>query len=115
MLIGFHFGISATDQATMSVIRRRLGAGGNTYVPRDRYSLTMSFCVVPASVERGAPCSSATATYSASSHMAGALIVIEVLASASGMPSNSVRMSPMWLTGTPTRPTSPRASSSSGS
>ena len=25
MLIGFHFGISATDQATMSVIRRRLG------------------------------------------------------------------------------------------
>ena len=30
MLIGFHFGISATDQATMSVIRRRLGAGGNT-------------------------------------------------------------------------------------
>ena len=57
----------------------------------------MSFCVVPASVDRGAPCSSATATYSASSHMAGALIVIEVLASASGMPSNSVRMSPMWL------------------
>ena len=47
--------------------------------------------------------------------MAGALIVIEVLASASGMPSNSLRMSPRWLTGTPTLPTSPRASSSSGS
>ena len=47
--------------------------------------------------------------------MAGALIVIEVLASASGMPSNSVRMSPMWLIGTPTLPTSPCASSSSGS
>ena len=75
----------------------------------------MSFCVVPASWARSAPCSSATATYSASSHMAGALIVIEVLASASGMPSNSMRMSPRWLTGTPTLPTSPRASSSSGS
>ena len=47
--------------------------------------------------------------------MAGALIVIDVLASASGMPSNSMRMSPRWLTGTPTLPTSPRASSSSGS
>jgi hypothetical protein len=47
--------------------------------------------------------------------MAGALIVMDVLASASGMPSNSVRMSPMWVTGTPTLPTSPRASASSGS
>ena len=76
----------------------------------------MSFCVVPASCARSAPCSSATATwYSASSHIAGALIVIEVFVSASGMPSNSVRMSPRWLTGTPTLPTSPRASSSSGS
>ena len=69
MLIGFHFGISVTDHATMSVISRRLGAGGNTYVPRDRYSLTMSFCVVPASFARtsamsmpdSAACSSATA------------------------------------------------------
>jgi hypothetical protein len=68
MLIGFHFGMLATDQAIMSVIRRMLGAGGNTYVPRERYSLTMSFCVVPASVDntaRSAPCpacSWATAT-----------------------------------------------------
>ena len=39
----------------------------------------MSFCVVPASAwSRRAPCSSATATYSASSHIAVALIVIEV-------------------------------------
>ena len=30
MLIGFHFGISATDHAIMSEISRRLGAGGNT-------------------------------------------------------------------------------------
>ena len=47
--------------------------------------------------------------------MAVALIVIEVLASCSGIRSKSARMSPMWLTGTPTFPTSPRASSSSGS
>ena len=41
---------------------RTLGAGGKAYVPRDRYSLTMSFCVVPASFSRSAPCSSATVT-----------------------------------------------------
>ena len=53
--------------------------------------------------------------YSASSHAAVALIVIEVFISPSGMPSISVAMSPRWETGTPTLPTSPRASSSSGS
>jgi hypothetical protein len=63
MLVGFHFGTFATVHATMSVIRRRLGAGGNTYVPRDRYSLMMSFWVVPASLPttscQSAPCASA--------------------------------------------------------
>ncbi len=47
--------------------------------------------------------------------MAVALIVIDVLAVASGIWSKSCRMSPMWLIGTPTLPTSPFASSSSGS
>ena len=47
--------------------------------------------------------------------MAVALMVIEVFIPASGMPSNSARMSPTWLTGTPTLPTSPRASGWSGS
>ena len=47
--------------------------------------------------------------------MAVALMVMEVFISDSGMPSNSARMSPMCVTGTPTLPTSPRASSSSGS
>ena len=42
-------------------------------------------------------------------------MVIEVFISASGMPSNSARMSPRCATGTPTRPTSPEASSWSGS
>ena len=47
-------------------------------MPRDRYSLTMSFCVVPRSSFEATPCSSALATYSASSQAAVALIVIEV-------------------------------------
>jgi hypothetical protein len=55
------------------------------------------------------PCSSATATYSAYSHTAVALIVIDVFMSWTGMPSNTVRMSPSEQIGTPTRPTSPRA------
>ncbi len=70
----------------------------------------MSFCVVPCSLARSTPCASAVAMYSDSSHAAGALIVIDVFMRSSGMPSNSVRMSPRWLIGTPTLPTSPRAS-----
>ena len=85
------------------------------YVPRDRYSLMMSFCVVPASLAMSAPCSCATAWYRASSHMAVALMVIEVLLCSSGMPCSSARMSPRCPTGTPTRPTSPRASTWSAS
>lgn len=93
----------------MSVISRTDGPGGKTCVPRDRYSLTMSFWVVPVSLVMSAPCSSATTWYMASSHIAVALMVIEVLVRSSGMPSNRVRMSPRCPTGTPTRPTSPRA------
>jgi hypothetical protein len=50
-----------------------------------------------------------------SSHIAVALIVIEVFISPSGMPSNRARISPRCGTGTPTLPTSPWASGSSGS
>ena len=75
----------------------------------------MSFCVVPASAERSTPFSSATVTYSASSQAAVALIVIEVFISPSGMPSRSWCMSPLLTIETPTLPTSPRASSWSGS
>jgi hypothetical protein len=42
-------------------------------------------------------------------------MVIDVFIRSSGIPSNSARMSPRWLTGTPTFPTSPRASTWSGS
>ena len=62
MLIGFHFGIASTVNAIMSLIRRIDGSGGNTYVPRDRYSFTMSFCVVPESLLAATPCRSAAAT-----------------------------------------------------
>ena len=62
MLIGFHFGSVVTAHATVSVVSRSDGPGGKTYVPRERYSFTMSFCVVPASAVRSAPCSSATVT-----------------------------------------------------
>jgi len=48
-------------------------------------------------------------------HMAVALMVIEVFIVSSGISSNSVRISPRWGTGTPTLPTSPRASGWSGS
>jgi len=42
-------------------------------------------------------------------------MVIDVFVSASGMPSNSARMSSSDDTGTPTLPTSPRASTWSAS
>lgn len=60
MLIGFHLGMWFTVYVIMSVVSRRLGAGGKTCVPRERYSLTMSFWVVPWSRLMSAPCSSAT-------------------------------------------------------
>ena len=91
------------------------GAGGKMYVPRDRYSFMMSFCVVPESAAGSTPRSAASATYNASSHMAVALMVIEVFISSSGSPSKSVRISASVGTGTPTLPTSPRAIGSSGS
>ena len=71
--------------------------------------------MVPCKPLTSAPCSSAAATYSASSQGAVALMVMEVFIFASGIWSKSARMSPRWLTGTPTLPTSPRASTWSGS
>ncbi len=69
----------------------------------------MSFCVVPASSDASMPRSSASARYMPNSHMAVALIVIDVFMASRGMSSNSVRMAPRCGTGTPTFPTSPRA------
>ena len=76
--------------------------------PRAMYSLSTSFCVVPRSSSSGQPCSSPTSEYSASSTVAGALIVIDVEIALSGMPSKTVRMSSIVSIDTPVRPTSPR-------
>ena len=113
--IGFHLGALLAHQATMSTINRFDGSGGKMYVPRDKYSFTMSFCVVPRSAVDGVSCSSALATYSASNHAAVALMVIDVFMVPGGMPSSSVRMWPRCATGTPTLPTSPVAMTESGS
>ena len=114
-LIGFHNGALRTEWQIRSTVRRRDASGPKMYVPRLRYSLTMSFCVVPARPATSAPRSSASATYMPYNHIAVALIVIDVFISSSGRPSNRARMSPRCGTGTPTLPTSPWASGWSGS
>ena len=62
MLIGFHRGTSRAQKAMVSTMSRRDGSGGKMWVPRLRYSLTMSFWVVPRSAARATPCVSAWAT-----------------------------------------------------
>jgi len=47
MFTGFHCGtVGGRFHAIVSVVRRSDGPGGKMYVPRDRYSFTMSFWVV---------------------------------------------------------------------
>ena len=79
------------------------------------YSLRMSFCVVPPTFARSAPCFFAAATYIASRIGPVALIVIEVVTRSSGRPSVSVSMSCSEAIATPTLPTSPSACASSES
>ena len=62
------------------------------YVPRLRYSFTMSFCVVPRSVPVATPAFCALAMYRLSSQGAVALMVIEVFMASGGMPSMSWAM-----------------------
>ncbi len=114
-MIGFHFGRCFTVWVMTSTVRRRLASGPKMKVPRERYSFTMSFWVVPARTFWSTPCSSASAMYIAISHMHVALMVIDVFISSSGICSNRVRISPRWGTGTPTLPTSPHARTWSGS
>ena len=70
---------------------------------------------MPDSVFQLAPCRSATTRYIAKIIAAGELIVIDVVMSPSGMPSNSVSMSASDAMLTPHLPTSPSDSSWSGS
>ena len=78
-------------------------------------SFRMSFWIVPDSVCQSAPCFSATTRYIAKIIDAGELIVIDVVMSASRMPSNSRSMSASETMLTPHFPTSPSESSWSGS
>ena len=55
-------GTSSAQNSIESAIRRIDGVGGQIHVPRATYSLRMSFCTVPRSLDRGTPCLSPTAT-----------------------------------------------------
>ncbi len=84
-------------------------------MPRLTYSLSTSFWAVPRIFEPSRPCSSQATWYIATSTGAGALIVIEVDTSSSGIWSNTATMSSTVSIATPTRPTSPSARGSSES
>jgi hypothetical protein len=99
----------------VSAINRSDGSGGQIQVPRDAYSLRMSFWIVPVSFSRGTPFFSAAATYRASRIAAVPLMVKLVLILSSGMPSKSTSASASVSTATPTRPTSSPNSASSES
>jgi hypothetical protein len=62
MFEAFHFGTWRRQYSYMSTMSRIDGRGGKMYVPRARYSLMMSFCVVPWRRAGSTPCSSASAT-----------------------------------------------------
>ena len=79
------------------------------------YSLKMSVCSVPSSLDRSAPWRSAATRYMQKTGTAGPLIVIEVVVPARSMPSNSTSMSAAESMATPQCPTSPSERGSSES
>ncbi len=60
--MALNLGTSAAQNSIVSAMRRRDGAGGQIQVPREAYSLRMSFWIVPVSALRGMPLFSAAAT-----------------------------------------------------
>ena len=84
----FHFGTFCVQKAKMSVMSRIDGRGGKMYSFWAMNSFRMSFWIVPEIFDRSAPCFSATARYIAKIIGAGELIVIDVVMSASEIPSN---------------------------
>jgi hypothetical protein len=60
--IALNLGTSAAQNSIVSAISRSDGSGGQIQVPRDAYSLRMSFWMVPVSFSRGTPFFSAAAT-----------------------------------------------------
>ena len=72
-------------------------------------SLRMSFWTVPERDSHAAPCFSATTRYIAQRIAADEVMVMDVVTSPSGMPSNSSSMSARDEIATPHLPTSPSA------
>jgi hypothetical protein len=75
----------------------------------------MSFWIVPESLRRSKPRSSATTRYIAKRIQADGLIVIETLICSRSIPRNRSCMSSTLSTATPSRPTSPSLRGSSES
>ncbi|GBD29883.1 hypothetical protein HRbin32_00975 [bacterium HR32] len=107
MEMGFHWGVSRTQNSKVSITSFMLGRGGTIHSFWAMNSLRQSFWMVPRSFDRGMPRRSATATYMAYRTAAGALMVMEVLTSSRGIPSNRTSMSARVSMATPSRPTSP--------
>src|SRR6476659_3074068 len=103
----FHLGTCSAQYAKMSVMIRIDGRGGKMYSFWAMNSLRMSFWIVPEIVFQSAPCFSATTKYIAKIIGAGELMVMEVVMSASEMPSNNRSMSASEAMLTPHFPTSP--------
>ena len=112
---GWYLGTSAAQNSSRSPIRRRCGSGGNSHSFWAMYSLKMSVWRVPSSSAMVAPWRSAATRYMANSIGAGPEMVIEVVSSSSGRPSNRISMSATESTATPQWPTSPRERGSSES
>jgi hypothetical protein len=108
METGFQRGISFAQNSIMSQTIFTAGRGGTIHSFCAMYSFSMSAWTVPPSLARATPCFSPTATYMASATIALALMVMEVVTSPSGMPSNSTSKSRSVATETPSFPTSPR-------
>ena len=60
--IALNLGTCSAQNSMVSAISLRLGVGGQIQVPREAYSLRMSFWMVPVSLLLGMPLRSAAAT-----------------------------------------------------
>src|SRR5437867_5008565 len=107
MEIVFHCGTCLAPNSNVSTINFIEGFGGKMYVFCAIYSFKMSFWMVPRNFFQSTPCFSATTRYIDQRIAAGALVVMEVLISASGIPLNKVSISANESIATPHLPISP--------
>ena len=99
----------------VSTVSRRLGPGGKMYVPRLRYSLTMSFCVVPASSAGSTPMLLGVGHVEPEEPGRRGVDGHGGVHLRDGDPVEQLLHVARCDTGTPTLPTSPAASGASGS